>query len=158
MNGASTEFHLFTTWLIDAPVETIWRELNTPTRWPEWWPAVKEVRMLREGNAAGIGTIHRMRWTTALPYDLVFDMESTRIEPMSVIEGRARGEVEGVGRWTLRPEGTNCSVRYDWIVKVTKPWMIRLAFILRPVFRWNHNVVMERGRRGLVQRVIDVND
>jgi hypothetical protein len=40
-------------------------------------------------------------------------------------------------------------VRYDWIVKVTRPWMVRLAFLLRPVFGWNHNQVMESGRRGL---------
>ena len=91
-----------------------------------------------------------MKWSTALPYDLAFDMETTRIEPLSLIEGKASGELEGVGRWTLRPDGSKCNVRYDWIVKVTKPWMVRLAFILKPVFSWNHAVVMERGRRGLV--------
>jgi len=28
-----------------------------------------------------------------------------------------------------------------------------LSFILKPVFRWNHNIVMERGRRGLVRQL-----
>jgi hypothetical protein len=62
-------------------------------------------------------------------------------------------ELEGIGRWTLRPEGSKCHVRYDWIVKVTKPWMVRFSFILKPIFRWNYNVVMERGRPGLVRHL-----
>lgn len=149
----STEFHLVTTWTIDASVEDVWRELSRPETWPDWWSSVKQVSVLHEGDERGVGTIRRMHWATALPYDLTFDMETTRVEPLSLIEGRAVGELEGLGRWTLRGNGPNCDVRYDWIVKVTKRWMIRLSFILRPVFSWNHAVVMERGRRGLLHRL-----
>ncbi|MCA1443467.1 SRPBCC family protein [Ensifer sp. IC4062] len=145
----STEFHLVTKWTIDAPVEDVWRVLSAPETWPEWWPSVNEVTLLCEGDEAGIGAVHRMKWSTALPYELAFEIETTRMVPLSIIEGRGRGEIEGVGRWTLQPDGSKCSVRYDWIVRVTKPWMIRLSFILKPVFSWNHAVVMERGRRGL---------
>lgn len=149
----SNEFHLVTEWTIGAPVEDVWRELSTPERWPEWWPSVKQVTLLRDGDDRGIGAVRRLRWATALPYDLTFDMETTRVEPPSIIEGRALGELEGVGRWTLHGDGTSCRVRYDWIVQVTIPWMVQLSFLLRPVFRWNHGVVMERGRRGLVDRL-----
>lgn len=150
---SSTEFHLVTKWAIDASVEDVWQVLSTPETWPGWWPSVKEVTLLRKGDEMGIGAVRRMTWSTALPYDLAFEMETTRIEPQSLIEGRAYGELEGVGRWTLQPEGLKCDVRYDWIVKVTKPWMVRLSFILKPVFSWNHSVVMERGRRGLVHHL-----
>jgi hypothetical protein len=108
---------------------------------------------LRQGDAAGVGAVRRITWTTALPYELAFEMETVRVEPFSIIEGRASGELDGTGRWTLTPAGSKCNVRYDWIVEVTKPWMVRLAFILKPVFAWNHGVVMERGRRGLVTRL-----
>ena len=151
-----TEFHLVTQWTIDAPVEDVWRELSTPEVWPEWWPSVKRVSLVREGDERGVGWVRRLEWVTALPYELAFDMETVRVEPPSIIEGRAFGELEGVGRWTLLGEGTRCHVRYDWIVKVTKPWMITLSFILKPMFRWNHGVVMERGRRGLVRRLARV--
>jgi len=150
---ASTDFHLVTNWVVDAPVEDVWDILIAPETWPGWWPSVKRVETLREGDERGIGAVRRMTWTTALPYELAFDMQSVRVEPHSIIEGRASGELDGVGRWTLSPQGARCNVRYDWIVEVTKPWMINLAFILKPVFRWNHNVVMERGRRGLVQHL-----
>ncbi|BGE85502.1 MULTISPECIES: hypothetical protein [Methylosinus] len=40
--------------------------------------------------------------------------------------------------------------RYDWRVNVSKSWMSALAPILKPVFAWNHGVVMRRGETGLV--------
>jgi uncharacterized protein YndB with AHSA1/START domain len=152
---ASTDFHLVTTWVLDAPVEDVWAILTAPESWPEWWPSVRKVEVLDPGDADGIGVLRRMTWSTALPYDLAFDMRTTKVEPKTLIEGRASGELDGIGRWTLAPQGEGCSVRYDWIVEVTKPWMVRLAFILKPVFRWNHNVVMERGRAGIVRRLAE---
>ncbi len=153
---SSTNFHLATEWTVDAPLEDVWRELAAPERWPEWWPSVKQVTRLREGDERGVGAVHRMRWSTALPYELVFDMETVKVEPPLLIEGRAIGELDGIGRWTLQGNGASSHIRYDWIVAVTKPWMVRLSFILRPVFRWNHGVVMERGRRGLVDRLAQI--
>jgi uncharacterized protein YndB with AHSA1/START domain len=147
---ASTDFHLVTTWDLDASIDQVWQVLIAPETWPEWWPSVKKVEVLSEGDAEGIGAVRRLTWTTALPYELTFDMRTVRVEPKSVIEGRASGELDGIGRWTLTPSGSGCSLRYDWIVEVTKPWMVALAFAIKPVFTWNHGVVMERGRRGLV--------
>ena len=43
------------------------------------------------------GLSHRMTWKTALPYQLTFDMRMTRVEPISALEGRASGELDGVG-------------------------------------------------------------
>jgi Polyketide cyclase / dehydrase and lipid transport len=150
---SSTEFHLVTTWTVNASVEDVWRALSMPETWPNWWPSVKQVDLMREGDETGVGSIRRMKWSTALPYELAFEMQTVRVEPLSLIEGRASGELEGIGRWTLRPEGSKCNVRCDWIVKITKPWMVRFSFILKPIFNWNHSVVMERGRRGLVQHL-----
>jgi hypothetical protein len=77
-------------------------------------------------------------------------MRVTRIEPLVLLEGRALGELVGVGCWTLE-RGDRTRVRYDWGVQVTRPWMRRLAPLLQPIFVWNHGVVMERGRRGLIR-------
>lgn len=152
---SSTEFHLVTVWTLDASQEEIWKALVESEHWPDWWPTVKRVELLDPGGENGIGSIRRLTWSTALPYDIVFETTTTRVEPMTVIEARARGELDGIGRWTLTPDGDRCAARYDWIVTVTKPWMVRLAFLLRPVFAWNHNQVMERGRRGLEAYLVD---
>src|SRR5262249_41902590 len=89
------------------------------------------------------------------PYKVRFNMRTVRVEPPSLIEGHADGELSGTGRWTLTSEGTGTRVRYDWIVEVTKPWMRLLAPLLRPVFAWNHNKVMEWGRAGLERKPAD---
>jgi uncharacterized protein YndB with AHSA1/START domain len=146
-------FYLVTEWQLDAPVERVWSLLKNVETWPSWWRAVRCVEKLQDGDADGVGAVHRMTWKTALPYQLTFDMRTERVEPMTEMEGRASGELDGVGLWTLRPHGENTHVRYDWNVEVTKPWMKALAPILRPVFAWNHNVVMGWGEEGIRSRL-----
>ncbi|MEP6741453.1 MAG: hypothetical protein ABJB61_03065 [bacterium] len=70
-----------------------------------------------------------------------------------MIEGRAIGELQGVGRWQLSHDGPLTTVRYDWKVETTKPWMNLLAPLARPFFNWNHDVVMEWGREGLENKL-----
>jgi hypothetical protein len=80
-------------------------------------------------------------------------MTVTRIEPIHIIEGRARGELNGLGRWTITPDGGGTHVRYDWQVELGKDWQRVLAPVLRPAFAWNHGVVMGWGYRGLCRRL-----
>ena len=101
----------------------------------------------------GVGAIRRMTWRTALPYTLTFNMRTTRLEPMTTIEGRAEGELDGMGRWTLSGDNAHTNVRYDWIEEVNKPWQRTLAPVMRPVFTWNHNKVMGWGFEGLTQNL-----
>ena len=65
----------------------------------------------------------------------------------------AKAELDGTGRWTLRPEGAGTHVRYDWMIDVTTPWQVALAPILRPLFAWNHGVVMGWGYTDLKTRL-----
>ena len=39
------------------------------------------------------------------------------------------------------------------MVEVTKPWQRRFAPVLRPMFTWNHNVVMGWGEDGLARKL-----
>lgn len=151
---AVTRFDLVSDWHFDTPLERIWSELTNPDAWPQWWRAVKQVQLLQEGGRDGIGAVRRFTWRTALPYTLSFNMTATKIEPMRLIEGEARGELDGVGRWTLDPDGEGTDVRYQWIVDITRPWQVGLAPVLRPVFAWNHNVVMGWGYDDLKTRLI----
>jgi hypothetical protein len=150
---ASQQFDLVTNWHFNAPVEKVWTELNAPDDWPVWWRAVERVQMLAAGDASGIGAVRRFTWRTALPYALTFDMTATRIEPMTMLEGRASGELDGVGLWTLVPTESGTDVRYNWRIEVTKPWMRAMAPLLKPAFRWNHNQVMAWGYHGLTRRL-----
>lgn len=142
-----------TQWLIPASVDRVWRELMAPDDWPTWWRGVERVELIRPGVSGDIGAVRRYTWKSRLPYRLMFDMETTRIELQRVIEGRASGELAGTGRWELSPDKNATRVRYDWSVQTTKAWMRVLSPIARPIFAWNHDVVMAWGREGLVRRV-----
>jgi Polyketide cyclase / dehydrase and lipid transport len=150
---AMHRFDLTTEWHLDDPIETVWQELAAIENWPLWWRAVKRVESLQSGDANGVGALHRMTWKTALPYQLTFDMRMTRVEPMSVLEGRASGELDGAGLWTLRSDGEGTNVRYDWNIELTRPWMRASAPLLRPVFTWNHNIVMAWGHEDIRARL-----
>jgi hypothetical protein len=149
----ATDLHLVTDWTLTAPVEAVWREIAAPEQWPSWWRAVMKVEMLERGDAAGVGALRNITWRTALPYTLTFVIRTTRVEPLRSIEGRAEGELDGTGLWTFTRSGDRTHVRYDWRVAVTRPWMRIAAPLLRPVFAWNHGVVMGWGRDDLAKRL-----
>ena len=150
---SAQDFHLVTEWRLNAPLARVWDILLRTEDLPSWWRAVKSVQILEPGDAHGIGAVRRMTWRTALPYSLSFDMRTTKVEPMSLIEGEAFGELEGLGRWTLREDDGVTHVRYDWIVRVSKPWMRLMAPLLRPVFAWNHQKVMTWGLEGIRRKL-----
>ena len=76
-----------------------------------------------------------------------------RVEPPLLLEGIAIGELQGRGLWQLSTAGSETIVRYDWNVETTKRWMNFVSPIARPLFEWNHNVVMGWGAKGLAQRL-----
>lgn len=151
------DYEFVTIWRFKAPRQQVWDLIFHSENWPEWWPGVEKVERLKDGDANHIGAIHRYTWKSKLPYRLIFEMESTRVEPYTLIEGRAIGELQGVGRWQLSSEdngdGEVTTVRYDWKVETTKGWMNLIAPLARPLFSWNHDVVMSWGGEGLAKRL-----
>ena len=150
---AAKDLHLVTEWRLAAPVETVWALIAAPADWPSWWRAVKAVETLEPGDARGVGAVRRITWRTALPYSLTFVVRTTQAEPMRFIEGRAEGELDGTGLWTFTASDGGTLLRYDWRVAVTKPWMRIGAPLLRPVFAWNHGVVMGWGEKDIAPRL-----
>jgi uncharacterized protein YndB with AHSA1/START domain len=147
------DYEFVTIWRVDAPPDRVYETIRESDKWPEWWPGVEKVEDVQPGDGAGVGNLRRYTWKSKLPYRLVFEMRTTRVEPPRLLEGVAVGELDGTGRWTLTPLDGGTEVRYDWRVKTTKAWMNLLTPIARPFFRWNHDVVMSWGAEGLAKRL-----
>lgn len=147
------DYEFVTIWRVKAPLEKVWDLIFHAEDWPEWWRGVEKVVKLKDGDANHVGAVHRYIWKSKLPYRLIFDMKTTWVEPMSTLEGQAIGELQGTGRWRLTSDGEFTTVRYNWKVETTKRWMNYLAPIARPLFKWNHDVVMGWGEQGLAQRL-----
>jgi hypothetical protein len=121
--------------------------------WPEWWRGVVRVEELDAGGDDRVGSRHLIEWRSRLPYPLEFEFTVDRVERPQVMAGRAVGELTGTGRWRLFEDGGVTAVLYEWNVHTTKPWMNLLGPVARPVFAWNHNVVMRWGGEGLARRL-----
>jgi len=65
----------------------------------------------------------------------------------------SNGDLDGRGEWHFRQDGEWVVVRYDWTVLATKPWMLMLAPLLKPVLVWNHKWAMQRGLEGLTREL-----
>ncbi len=149
--SSSQDYEFATIWQLEAPIEEIWEEISHPEHWPGWWKGVESVTELKAGDESGVGSLYRYVWKSRLPYELAFDMQTTRVESPVALEGIARGELEGTGRWQLSHEDGITTVRYTWKVRTTRPWMNLLAPLARPIFEWNHDVVMRQGGEGLAR-------
>lgn len=104
---------------------------------------------IEPGDDDGLGSYSRLTWRSFLPYELVFEARTTRVERPRVIEADAIGELTGTGRWRLYEQDGTTAVLYEWNVHTTRAWMNLLAPVARPVFAWNHNWVMARGGEGI---------
>lgn len=143
-----SRYGFLSTWCLDAPIDDVWRVLGDSLGYPNWWAAVRSVEPLAPGDDDGVGRVDRFSWRGRLPYTLHFDMCVTHVEPGRLIQATATGELEGVGTWRLYA-GAGTAVIYDWRVHTTPTWMNVVGPLARPVFAWNHDLVMRQGARGL---------
>jgi len=144
-------YRFLTTWCLEAPVERVFETIHDSKRWPEWWKGVESTTELEPGDEDGVGGLGRYVWRSRLPYELTFNVRTTRVERPWLIEGVAEGELAGTGRWQLFERRGTTAVLYQWDVRTTARWMNLLAPIARPVFAWNHDVVMLQGAEGLAR-------
>jgi hypothetical protein len=114
---------------------------------------VERVEELQPGDAQRVGSRHLIEWRSRLPYPLEFEFTVERVERPRLMEGRALGELTGTGRWRLFEDGGVTAVLYEWNVQTTKRWMNLIGPLARPVFAWNHDVVMGWGGEGLARRL-----
>ncbi len=145
------KFQFVTVWRIEAPLPQVCDAVSHCLYWPDWWRGVESVEEFDPGDAQGVGSLRRFTWRGRLPYSLTFDVRVTRIVPLTMLEGQASGEVEGVGRWRFSREGDVTVVCYEWQIRTNRLWMNVIAPLARPLFKWNHDQVMRQGAEGMAR-------
>ena len=150
-----TQYAFATTWVLEAPIDRVWSTLQDAQRWRDWFPAFRRVDLLEPGAQDGLGAVLELTTRALLPYDLVARIRTARVDRPHLLELTSLGDLDGSGRFTLAEEDGVTTVRFEWRVTTTKPWMNALAPIARPLFAWNHDVAMTAAGRGLA-RVLGV--
>ncbi|HYD78586.1 MAG TPA: SRPBCC family protein [Paucimonas sp.] len=146
-------YRFITHWHLEAPLDRVYDAVFHSLEWPHWWQGAEAVEECDPGDADGIGSIRRYTWKSRLPYRIVFEACTTRIERMAVLEATVGGDLQGVGRWLFFRDGELATVRYEWCVETTKRWMNAVAPVARPAFRRNHDWLMQRGAEGLARKL-----
>ena len=142
-------YRFLTTWVIGAPRERVFEAIHDAERWPSWWKGVESVVELEPGDDEGVGSLGRYVWKSRLPYRLEFEVRTTAVDRPRTMEGVATGELAGSGRWRLSERDGATEVVYEWDVATTSRSMNALGPLARPLFTWNHDVVMRQGAEGL---------
>jgi hypothetical protein len=145
-------YSFITHWRFDAPLERVWREIDAPECYPQWWPAMRVYRDLTP-LLHGVGSRAERVTKGVLPYELRYTTTTARYEPRREIAYDVEGDLTGDGRMVLRRDGTGTAVDIYWDVATSGFWLNLLAPVLKPLLAWNHNWVMAQGERGLAQRL-----
>src|ERR1700738_5002635 len=150
MNGGSGADRLGRDRRCGGRGEAVTDVLENTDRIARWWPSVyRECTILEHGGEHGLG--RRVAVTTKgfLPY--LIRWEFTVVEQHYPNGSRivATGDLDGEGRWTLRQDGDDTDVTYEWTVSANHDFIRRFSWLLRPMFAANHNWTMNQGLRGL---------
>jgi hypothetical protein len=154
---ASNQYSFTTHWHVPAPPADVAAVLEDGTDLPRWWPDVYlEAKELKPGDpTTRVGreiALHTRGW---LPYTLrwSFRIVENRLPAGFAIE--AWGDFDGRGAWTLESEhsGGGTHVRFDWNIVAEKPLLKYLSFLMKPIFRANHEWAMRRGEESLVREL-----
>ncbi len=143
----ASEYIFIDEWDVDAPQEQIFEALADSRTYPQWWtPTYIEVQA--DGPPA-VGVSARHKFKAKLPYTLTTTSTIVRLEPPHEVEAQVDGDLRGRGIWTLTAIEGKVHVRFDWRVFADRPLLRILTPVLRPLFRWNHNVAIKSAMAGL---------
>ena len=147
---AFQDYQVVTRWRLAGSVEEVAHIVRDTASLVRWWPAAfLDALVLREGDEHQVGKTVRLRTKGWLPYLLRFDLlveDSCFPRTCSL---RVWGDFEGGCLCTAEAVAGGVELTFDWRVRVRKPLVRRLSWLLKPVFVANHRWVMRRGLESL---------
>ena len=147
---AENEYHFVDRWRVEADVKEVADILEDALSLPRWWGSVYfDVQEIEPGGDRGIGKLIRLRAGGWLPYTLRIDFRTVSSNYPHGFSMDATGDLEGKGVWTFEQDGDFVNITYDWTIRANKPIVEKLSFLLKPIFRSNHNWTMKRGEESL---------
>ncbi|HET7265033.1 MAG TPA: SRPBCC family protein [bacterium] len=141
-------------WRVAASIDRAWTAIRDLEAYPRWWREFVEVKRLNDLD--GVGSQVAVHAKAALPYHMYFNLEAIVEERPRLAIVRVRGDLNGEMRWRLEPDpefvaagGAGTHLIFDESVRTGKPLLNVLAPLFKPLFAWNHKVMMANGERGL---------
>lgn len=147
------KYSFVTNWYVPAPLEDVWELIYQSEDWPNWWRNVKSVVETVKGDEQGIGSIRVYKMRSPFGYTLNFSLLLTGREQHKLLRGIASGDLYGTGSWQFNHGDGITHIQCRWEVSTTIWWMNLFAFMLRPLFAYNHKAVMQSGGECLARKL-----
>ncbi|HVU92332.1 MAG TPA: SRPBCC family protein [Jatrophihabitans sp.] len=130
-------------WHLAAAPARVYAVLADVEGYPSWWPQVRRARRLDAESG-------ELTCRSLLPYDLTFVMRR-EVEDADALVLRARltGDLTGTSQWTVRADARGTVAVFDEQVTVGDGRLRAAGRLLRPALRFNHDLMMRCGERGL---------
>ena len=147
---ATSDYHFVDKWRVEGDVKEVADILEDALSLPRWWGSVYfEAEELEPGGEQGVGKVISLRAAGWLPYTLRITFRTFESNYPYGFSMTATGDLEGIGIWIFAPDGPHVDITYDWTIRANKAIVRSLSFILKPIFRSNHNWTMKRGEESL---------
>lgn len=148
---SACHYRLVTRWVVDGTAEEVADIFADTESLVRWYPATYlEATVLEPGVPGGNdGKVFTVRVTGWMPHTLRFTWRVRTSRPPLQFILDATGDFEGELHCWSEPEGDRLAVYFDWRVRVAKPFVKHLSWLLRPIFVSNHLWVVARGEESL---------
>ena len=146
----TADYHFVDCWRVEGDLQEVADIIEDALALPRWWGSVYfEVKELEPGGEHGVGKLISLQAGGWLPYTLRINFRTIESRYPFGFSMDATGDLEGRGIWTFEADGSFVNVTYDWTIRANKPLIEKFSFLLKPIFRSNHNWTMRRGEESL---------
>lgn len=141
--GSGGRYVFRSEWRVPAPPARVYAVLADVEGYPAWWPQVRGARRLDD-------TSGELTCRSLLPYDLVFVIRREFEDPAAgILRARLDGDLCGTSQWRITADGAGSLAVFDEDVTVGSGLLRAAGRIVRPALRFNHDLMMRAGERGL---------
>lgn len=148
--SSATDYVFVSRWRIEGTCGEVADVLGDPLELPRWWPSVYlDVQEIAPPDARGLGRRVALVTKGWLPYTIRWEFEVVGSDYPNGFTIVASGDFNGRGVWTFEQDGAFVDVTYDWRLRVEKPLLKNLSFLLKPIFEANHRWAMTQGGESL---------
>jgi len=130
-------------WRLPAPPTRVYEVLADVEAYPGWWPQVRRARRIDDLSG-------ELTCRSLLPYDVVFVLHRERQDADAhVLRARMDGDLCGTSQWTVTAAGDGSVAVFDESVEAGRGMLRAAGRLVRPALRFNHDLMMRAGERGL---------
>ena len=142
----SARYHFVSTFRVVGDPERVWQVLSDVEDWGLWWGCLERSEAVSAASghrgSPAVGSAYRHTLRSPLGYRLRYVIRIAGIEPQRSVDAEASGDLVGRGRAVAEVAGDEATIRFLWLVELSRPWMRWLSPVVRPAFTWAHRRLM----------------